>query len=112
MNLELVPEWAGLAVTLLGVVWRVAHNARASLQRQGARIGRLEQDRRAAELRRYQVEATLLRAGIELPPWPDGPHAPRDADAEPAWDDDPGTTALPTQHFTRHHLTPDRRTPP
>lgn len=100
-----LPEWGALAVTLLGIAWRVAHNARASARAQGERIGALEQRSRSTELRRYQVEAALLRAGVALPAWPDGPH-PRDLDP-PAFDedaDDDFTAALPTQHFTRHHL--------
>jgi hypothetical protein len=99
-----------VAVVLLLAAAQVGRRVFASLQRQGARIGKLEQDARAAELRRYQVEATLLARGVPLPPWPNGPH-PRDVldQVDVADDGDPGTAQLSTQYFSRHHL--NRRTP-
>jgi hypothetical protein len=104
-----------LAVVLLLAAAQVGRRLFGSLQRQGERIGALEQGARATELRRYQVEATLLGLGVPLPPWPDGPH-PRDVvdqvdrDQRPDEDDDLATTALATQHFSRHHL--NRRNTP
>lgn len=97
-----------VAVVVLLAAARVAQRVFASLQRQGTRIGALEQDARATELRRYQVEACLLARGIPLPPWPAGPH-PRDVVDLVDDDEDLDTTQLATQHFSRHHLS--RRTP-
>lgn len=88
-----VPEWIALAVTLLGIAWRVARGARASAQRQGERIGQLERRADLEQTRRQQIESELIDDGLRLPFWPpDGPierqlrPAPRiydDADVEP-----------------------------
>jgi hypothetical protein len=86
-----------------------------SVQRQGARIGRLEQlhvqavgRARLERVRRYQLEVALLREGVDLAPWPDSPTAD-DVDQD---DDDPDddrrpadpTSELATQHFSRNRL--------
>lgn len=110
----LVAVVGALARWLAGSLWR---SLRAALTRQGERIGALEHDvdglradARLEGIRRFQLEATLLRRGFDLPPWPDSPHVDVDEDQADEDDPPPGTTWMPTQHFTRHHL--DGRTTP
>lgn len=71
-----------LARWLAASLWRAL---RAGLTRQGERLGALEDkvaelraDARIEGVRRFQLEATLLRAGFPLPPWPDSPDVDRD----------------------------------
>lgn len=106
-----LPEWIALALTLLGIVWRVARAARASAQRQGERIGELEKRAALERTRRLQVESVLIDDGLRLPYWPpDGPieYRPRpgrfiDDDPAPAVDQEPATAEtyrppVPTRH--------------
>lgn len=101
-GLLLVAGWIG------GRVFR-------SLQRQGARIGRLEQTLRSERARRRQLEQCLRERGIPLPYWTDDPPElylagrfdRRDVD-EDQGDGEPGTYHLETQHFVPPH--PSRRT--
>lgn len=84
-----LPEWLGLALTLLGVAWRVASTARRSARLQGERIGELERRASLEQTRRRQVEAVLLDDGLRLPYWPpDGPNQPRISRWEPSPVDD------------------------
>lgn len=73
-----VPEWIGLALTLLGIASRIAKNQRQSAYKQGVRIGALEQTVKEERTRRRQTEAVLCELGVPLPFWPpDGQRQPR-----------------------------------
>jgi hypothetical protein len=86
-----VPEWIGLALTLLAIANKVAKNQRRSAYNQGQRIGALEQGLKEERTRRRQTEAVLCQLGVPLPFWPpDGQGQPRprrladeDLDEEP-----------------------------
>lgn len=88
-----------LAVSL----WRAL---RAGLTRQGERIGDLETDvtelraeARLEAVRRWQLEAALLRVGLDLPRWPDSPDiTPDDLEA----DTSVSRSMPPLPEFPRH----------
>lgn len=72
------------ALSLVAAAWVYRQSRRAvrvaedrcarSAARQGERLGKLEKTAGLLDLRRRQVEWTLLELGVELPPWPpDGP---------------------------------------
>lgn len=67
-----------IGAVLVAVALSTRKSVLATIGRFGARIGRLEQgriaDQQATELermRRWQLEAVLIGAGHQLPPWPD-----------------------------------------
>jgi hypothetical protein len=95
-----------VAFVVLVVAAQMARRLWGSVRRLGARVGALEQSRRLEQYRRYQLEATLLRDGLDLPPWPDSPQVDLVDRIDRTDEDDPApmTTELPTQHFSRHRL--------
>lgn len=106
---------AGAALLIAG--W-IGGRVFRSLQRQGARVGRLEQLARSERARRRQLEQCLRERGIPLPYWPDDPPelylAGRfdrdDVDEHQSDDVDPnaGTAHLETQYFVPARPTPRR----
>jgi hypothetical protein len=66
------------AVAVLVAAAGIGRRLFASITRQGARIGALENLARSEQTRRRQVEAELTELGIPLPYWPDDPHDPRE----------------------------------
>lgn len=67
-----------LAGAVLTVAGAVARKVSGSMQRQGARLGELEQLAAAERRRRQQVETVLMEMGVALPYWPDDPPELRD----------------------------------
>jgi hypothetical protein len=59
-------------VILLAAAW-IGGRVFRSMQRQGGRIGKLEQAARSERIRRRQLEQCLRERGIRLPYWPDDP---------------------------------------
>jgi hypothetical protein len=87
-----------LAVALVVLAAWIGRRASASVQRQGARLGAVEQQLHSEVTRRRQVEQLLRDLGDPLPYWPDDPaglHRPpagRRRDAEDLADDADGLT--------------------
>lgn len=100
-----VPEWVGLALTVLGIAASVARQQRRSARTQGERLGELERRAELERTRRLQVEAVLADYNVDLPWWPpDGPNQRRpepryrddDRDQVDDRDDAPATTRAPS----------------
>ena len=102
------------AVVLLAAGW-IARRVARSMQRQGARVGALEQRLRSERIRRRQLEQCIRENGIRLPYWPDDPaelyvaysvSGAREDDVPPPRAAGDGTAHLETQHFVDPRRTP------
>lgn len=99
-----------IATGLLGIAGFIGKRAAASMQRQGARLGRLEILVEAEQTRRRQLEECLRSEGFRLPYWPGDPAAlyrpppPRYVDEEDQAPAAPETDWMPTQDFSRHRI--------
>jgi hypothetical protein len=67
------PILAVIAAGLLAVARVVGKRAAASMQRQGARLGAVEDLQLSERTRRRQLEECLRANGFPLPYWPDDP---------------------------------------